>query len=104
MRMIQFSSEKVSGNTKEALLLVLFLLIFAVVARSALQTSQHALACFRFCRTIIACSDPQESYVWVSVYVCERVATRCLPFSHNGLRVSLPPLPSFFFCVSAHTC
>lgn len=41
VRMIQFSSENVSGNTKEALLLVLFLLIFAVTARYDWMAVQH---------------------------------------------------------------
>ena len=50
--MIQFSSDAVSGNTREALLLVAFLLIFAVSARYAdhaytLSTRPHRVTAAR---------------------------------------------------------
>lgn len=54
VRMIEFSSEKVSGNSYEALLLVLFLLMFALTARWELPTRTCTLECRSFEDDLVA--------------------------------------------------
>eukprot|EP01147_Barroeca_monosierra_P010353 gene10353-2488_t len=74
VRMIQFSSENVSGNTKEALLLVLFLLIFAVTAsayvlKRGLENGSDQFRLLIHCILIVTSVIPPELYMQMTLAV-----------------------------------